>query len=97
MVETIEKLVRAAVEEAQRAGELPEFEVADLGLERPADSSHGDWTSTVALRSAKLAHKAPRDIAAAIAKHLPEAPEVDHVEVAGPGFVNIYLSTAAGN
>ncbi len=59
MVETIEKLVRAAVEEAQRAGELPEFEVADLGLERPADSSHGDWTSTVALRSAKLAHKAP--------------------------------------
>ena len=97
MVETIEKLVRAAVEEAQAAGELPQFEVADLGLERPADSSHGDWTSTVALRSAKAAHMAPRAIAEAIAKHLPDSPEVDHVDVAGPGFVNIYLSVAAGN
>ena len=97
MVETIEKLVRAAVEEAQAAGELPQFEVADLGLERPADSSHGDWTSTVALRSAKAARMAPRAIAEAIAKHLPDSPEVDHVDVAGPGFVNIYLSVSAGN
>ena len=97
MVETIEKLVRAALAEAQSAGELPEFEVADLGLERPADSANGDWTSTVALRSAKVAHMAPRAIAEAIAAHLPEAPEIDRVEVAGPGFVNIYLSVAAGN
>ena len=97
MVETIEKLVRAAVGEAQAAGELPQFEVADLGLERPADSSHGDWTSTVALRSAKAARMAPRAIAEAIAKHLPDSPEVDHVDVAGPGFVNIYLSVADGN
>ena len=71
MVETIEKLVRAALAEAQSAGELPEFEVADLGLERPADSANGDWTSTVALRSAKVAHMAPRAIAEAIAAHLP--------------------------
>ena len=67
MVETIEKLVRAAVEEAQAAGELPQFEVADLGLERPADSSHGDWTSTVALRSAKAARMAPRQAPARLA------------------------------
>ena len=97
MVETIEKLVREAIAAAQAAGDLPEFEVADLGLERPADSANGDWTSTVAMRSAKLAHMAPRAIADAIVAHLPACEQVDHVEVAGPGFVNVYLSTAAGN
>ncbi len=97
MVETIEKLVREAIAEAQAAGELPEFEVADLGLERPADSANGDWSSTVAMRSAKLAHMAPRAIADAIVAHMAASPEIDHVEVAGPGFVNVYLSTAAGN
>ena len=97
MQETIEKLVREAVAAAQRAGDLPEFEVADCGLERPADTSHGDWTSTVALRSAKLAHMAPAAIAQAVVAHVPAAPEVSKVEVAGPGFVNFYLSTAAGN
>ncbi len=97
MVETIEKLVREAIAAAQAAGDLPEFEVADLGLERPADSANGDWTSTVAMRSAKVAHMAPRAIADAIVAHLPACEQVDHVEVAGPGFVNVYLSTAAGN
>ena len=97
MIEKIEKLVRDAIADAQQAGDLPEFEVGDLGLERPADTSHGDWTSTVALRSAKLAHRAPRAIAEAIVAHLPEAAEVDRVEIAGPGFVNFYLSVAAGN
>ena len=97
MVETIENLVREAIACAQKAGDLPEFEVSDLGLERPADSANGDWSSTVALRSAKLAHKAPRAIAEAIVAHLPKTDEVERVEVAGPGFINLYLSKAAGN
>ena len=97
MQETIEQLVRAALAEAQQAGDLPAFEVADLGLERPADTSHGDWTSTVALRSAKAAHMAPRAIAEAIVAHLPQSDAVERVEIAGPGFVNLYLSRAAGN
>ena len=104
MVETIEKLVRAALAEAQSAGELPEFEVADLGLEEGEhvtairfEYGRVEQGFTIALRSAKVAHMAPRAIAEAIAAHLPEAPEIDRVEVAGPGFVNIYLSVAAGN
>ena len=97
MVETIENLVREAIACAQKAGDLSEFEVSDLGLERPADSANGDWSSTVALRSAKLAHKAPRAIAEAIVAHLPKTDEVERVEVAGPGFINLYLSKAAGN
>lgn len=97
MPEKIEALVRAALAAAQEAGDLPAFELEDCGIERPADTSHGEWTSTMALRSAKLARQAPRAIAEAIVKHLPESEFIDHVEIAGPGFINFYLSVAAKN
>lgn len=97
MPETLDQLVRAAISAAQEQGDLPEFAVGDVGLERSNDTSHGDWTSMVALRSAKLAHMKPRDIAAAIAKHIEGSKEIDKVEIAGPGFINFYLSTGANN
>ncbi|HJG37980.1 arginine--tRNA ligase [Enorma phocaeensis] len=97
MPEKIEELVRTALAEAQQAGDLPAFELEDCGIERPADTTHGEWTSTMALKSAKLAHQAPRAIAEAITKHLPASDVIDHVEIAGPGFINFYLSTAAKN
>lgn len=97
MPEKIEELVRKAVADAQEAGDLPYFEVGDLGLERPADADNGDWTTTLALRSARLAHMAPRAIAQAIVNHMEKDPGISKVEVAGPGFVNFYLSAAANN
>lgn len=97
MPENLDQLVRAAISAAQEQGDLPAFEVGDVGLERPNDTSHGDWTSTVALRSAKLAHMKPRDIASTIAKHIEGSKEIDKVEIAGPGFINFYLSTGANN
>ncbi len=97
MPEKIEELVRKAVADAQEAGDLPAFEVGDLGLERPADADNGDWTTTLALRSARLAHMAPRAIAQAIVNHMQKDPGISKVEVAGPGFVNFYLSAAANN
>ena len=97
MPETIEEIVKQALAAAQAAGDLPEFEVTDCGIERPADSGNGDWTSTVAMRSARLAHMAPAKIAAAIVAHMPESSSVSKVEVAGPGFINFYLNSAANN
>ena len=97
MPETIEELVKQALAAAQQSGDLPEFEVADFGIERPADSGNGDWTSTVAMRSARLARMAPAKIAAAIVAHLPQTDAVSRVEVAGPGFINFYLNSAANN
>ena len=84
MPEKIEELVRAALAAAQEAGELPAFELEDCGIERPADTSHGEWTSTCAMKSAKLAHCAPRKIADAVAAHMPADPAIAKVEVAGP-------------
>ena len=97
MPETIEELVKQAIAAAQAAGALPEFEVEDAGVERPADTSHGEWTSTVALRSARLARMAPPKIAEAIVEYLPASDEIEKVEIAGPGFINFYINTAAHN
>ena len=93
MPEKIEELVRAALAAAQEAGDLSAFELDDCAIERPADTSHGEWTSTMALKSAKLAHCAPRKIAEALIAHM----ELDgtwfaSVEAAGPGFLNFRLS-----
>lgn len=97
MPQTIEALIATALRNAQAAGDLPVFDLDDYGIERPADTNHGEWTSTCAMRSAKLAHTAPRVIAEAIVKYLPQDEAIDHVEIAGPGFINFYLSVAAKN
>ncbi len=97
MSANLEELVRTAIASAQEAGDLPAFEVADLGLERPADPTNGDWSSTVAMRSAKLARMAPVKIAAAIVAHMPADESLNKVEVAGPGFINFYLNAASAN
>ena len=97
MPKKLESLVRAAIAAAQEDGSLPEFELQDLGFERPADTEHGDWSSTLALRSAKLARRSPREIAQQVVAHLPSDASVDHVEVAGPGFVNFFLRAESNN
>ena len=97
MPEKLEELVRAALQSAQEAGELPSFDVTEFGFERPADSANGDWSSTVAMRSARLARCAPAKIAGAIVAHMPASDAVAKVEVAGPGFINFYLNAASSN
>ena len=94
MPEKIEELVRAALAAAQEAGDLSAFELDDCAIERPADTSHGEWTSTMALKSAKLAHCAPRKIAEAIVAHMPEDPAIEKVE---PGIRNSNLLPVKAN
>jgi len=79
----------------------PDLEEAAAGLsiestvERTRDASHGDFASNIAMRLAKPARKSPREIAASIVEGLGDSPVVDKVEIAGPGFINFYLSPAA--
>ena len=64
-----------------------------IHLERPARREHGDWSSNVAMATAKKAGRNPRELATEIAKVLNDDPprHVASVEVAGPGFVNFRL------
>ena len=64
-------------------------------VERTRDAQHGDFTSNIAMRLAKSAGKKPRDIAAIIVDRLPDSELVDSTAIAGPGFINFYLSDVA--
>jgi arginyl-tRNA synthetase len=65
-----------------------------INLERPARREHGDWSSNVALASAKKAGRNPRELAQALADRLnaDPPPNVVKVDIAGPGFVNFHLA-----
>lgn len=69
---------------------------ARVQLERPRDPTHGDVASNVAMTLAKRLGRPPRDIASEIADRIDlEAAGLDAVEIAGPGFLNFRLATAA--
>ena len=95
MRDAISRLVTDAVTAAIEAGELPLAEAPDPGVERPRDAAHGDWATTVALRCSKQAGMNPRQVAEIVAARLGASGDVDAVEIAGPGFINIRLSAAA--
>lgn len=85
--ETIKNLVKNAL----GAFSLPERKIL---LDYPADFSHGDFSSNIAMVMAKEAEENPKSLAEKIAgeisKKLPD--EIEKVEVAGAGFINFYLS-----
>lgn len=92
--EQLEELVDAAIAAARADGSLVLDEAPAPALERPRDEANGDWASTVAMRTAKLARKNPREVAQIIVDHLPENGMIAELDIAGPGFINIRLSEA---
>jgi arginyl-tRNA synthetase len=69
------------------AEELPEIE-----LSRPKQKEHGDFATNVALALAGRVGRKPREVAEMIVGALPEAPFLERAEVAGPGFVNLFVT-----
>lgn len=67
------------------------IDVSRVTAEPPRDASHGDVTTNAAMVVAKAAGMAPKVLAAALAKRLAKQPDVLSAEVAGPGFINLYL------
>ena len=89
--ERLLELIRAALETAADElgidGERPEPELLPT-----KQKEHGDFASNVALVLASRAGRKPREVAEAIRAAFPEAPFVERVEVAGPGFLNIFVT-----
>jgi arginyl-tRNA synthetase len=76
---------------AELAAALTEAAGAEVGLERPSDPEHGDYATNVALRLAPTRRRAPRELAEELAVTARALPEVERAEVAGPGFLNLFL------
>ena len=86
--------LRAAV--SQGALALSEDQVPDAPhVERPRQREHGDWATNVALQLAKAAGSNPRAVATDLADRLRQTPGIAKVDVAGPGFLNITVESAA--
>jgi len=69
-------------------------EPAECAWEVPRQAEHGDYATNFPMVLARIAKRAPRQIADLVAKHFPPMPEVERVEVAGPGFLNVFLTPA---
>lgn len=67
----------------------------DIALERPKSREHGDWSTSIALKLAKVSGVPPRDLAIAIAGELATEDGIQSAEVAGPGFINITLEAGS--
>ena len=86
-------LIATAVNTAIDAGELVQGDLPNFVIEVPGDRTHGDLATNVAMVSAKAFRSAPRKIAESIVAHLNlEGTYFEKVEIAGPGFLNFFLS-----
>jgi len=68
---------------------------AEILLERSKQAAHGDYACNLAMQLSKTLRKPPRDVARALIEALPPSNLVDKVEIAGAGFINVFITTAA--
>jgi len=93
--EELRSLITAAIEKAIEKGELaaPADGLPKFLIEQPADPTHGDFATNAAMAGARAFRKPPRAIAEAIIANLDlEGTHFDRAEVAGPGFINFFVS-----
>lgn len=95
MKTSIAELVDQAVSNLPDLTDTPQIASISTTVERTRDARHGEFTTNIAMRLAKSLGKSPRDIAAMIIEQLPHSELVDKVEIAGPGFINFYVSDLA--
>ncbi len=87
IAETITTILKDALENLN-------LEAGDIHLEHPQELSHGDYATNLALTLAKREGKNPRALAEEILVQLEQKqiPEIKNIEIAGPGFINFFLS-----
>ena len=89
-------IVKDAAAAVLKAHDLDASVVPDtVTVERPRNPEHGDYATNVALQVAKKAGTNPRELAGWLAEALTADPAIDSAEVAGPGFINLRISSGA--
>ena len=96
IVEQVKQQLKNEIKQAVvTAGLAQEQELPDVILEVPKDKSHGDYATNMAMQLARIAKKAPRQIAEDIVNHINrEKGHIKSIEIAGPGFINFFLDTS---
>jgi len=91
----LHQCVSDAISTLQANNDLPHDAAPPFVVERTRNREHGDFATNAALLLAKAAGRKPRDVAAALVAALPAGESIAKVEIAGPGFINFFLSPLA--
>ena len=97
MKQVIAGLIDSALKTLIENGTLPEDVQPNIMVENTRDKSHGDYASNIALTLAKPARSNPRQLAEKLVDALPQSDNLTRTEIAGPGFINFFISEASTN
>ncbi|MEW4970731.1 arginine--tRNA ligase [Bacillus stercoris] len=90
MKDVLKEEIKAAV---LKAGLAEESQLPNVVLETPKDKTHGDYSTNMAMQLARVAKKAPRQIAEEIVAHFDKGKaSIEKMDIAGPGFINFYMN-----
>ncbi len=92
----IENLLQVALKQLQESGKLPAIP-AHIEVDATKNKQHGDFASNIAMILARVAERSATEVAALIVSALSVSPYIEKVEIAGPGFINFFLSQQALN
>lgn len=96
MKNRIKKLIIEAASEAHAKGLLSSADFPEVNLEKPKVEAHGDFSTNFAMVMASLQKMPPRKVAQAIVDQLNDSGRLlEKIEIAGPGFINFYVTPAA--
>jgi len=91
--EQLAGVLSQAVARVPGLGQAGSSPVPEITIEKPARPGHGDYSSSLPLKLARLTGKKPMDLAQAIVKNMPPLADIEKVSVAPPGFINFTLSS----
>lgn len=95
MKDIIISLLDEALATLKQRGIVPQDTAPAIKVDPTKDKAHGDYASNLALMLAKPAGKKPRELAELLIEALPSSKAVQRVEIAGPGFINVFAATDA--
>jgi arginyl-tRNA synthetase len=95
MKDQIESLLDSAFQQLKNDGVIPADSTANIQTQRTKDKAHGDLASNLAMMLAKAAKMNPRELAQLIIDAIPANNAISKMDIAGPGFINIFINAAS--
>ena len=96
IVEQVQLKLKEEIKQAiLKAGLAEEAQIPAVVLETPKEKAHGDYSTNMAMQLARVAKKAPRQIAEQLIENFDKSrASIEKIEIAGPGFINFYMDNS---
>mgnify|MGYP002799843642 CR=1 FL=1 len=96
-VNKIEIALKEALKKAMvKCNFVEDYEIDQITIEIPKEKSHGDYSTNIAMQLTRLLRKNPRMIAEQLIEAIDkEEANIDSIEIAGPGFINMFMKKDA--